>query len=202
MQLGYDYPKYKLARDTTGGLPIESKKFSAHTALLVKNSEYLSWAGTSSYQELFTIVDDLTVALYPSATISISSNPYLLLAANKDRSGTATIVNFISPREATPIFRNSVVEKFSQLAAEWKASRNAFDSGIAMFTNPAYQQIVGMGPEVVPLILKDLEKNLDHWFWALKAITGKDPVPPAHRGRLKLMSKDWLRWAKIQGYQW
>ena len=202
MRLDNDYAKYKFAREATGGQPIESKRFSAHTALLAKDAEYLTRAGASPYQELFAIVNDWRVALQPSATITISNNSFDFWGGISGSMGTTAIINPTSLRKTTPIIKTSTVEKFMHLVAEWKATRNQLNSGIEMFTNPPYQQIIGMGQEAVPLILKEVEKNLDHWFWALKAITGKDPVPPAHRGRLKLMARDWLNWAKIQGYRW
>ena len=40
----------------------------------------------------------------------------------------------------------------------------------------SYQKIIGMGPAVVPLILSELQKEPDHWFWALEAITDENPV--------------------------
>lgn len=43
--------------------------------------------------------------------------------------------------------------------------------------HPAYQQIIGMGPAVVPLLLNDLVRTRSHWFWALRAITGKTQFP-------------------------
>ena len=60
--------------------------------------------------------------------------------------------------------------------------------------HPAYQQVIGMGWDVVPCILSELETAPDHWFWALTAITGQDPVLPDHRGKLRLMAQDWVRW--------
>jgi len=57
-----------------------------------------------------------------------------------------------------------------------------------------------MGPAALPLIFKELRREPDHWFWALKAITNKDPVPEDHRGRMKLMAEDWLRWAEQNGF--
>lgn len=44
-----------------------------------------------------------------------------------------------------------------------------------MAMHPAYQRIIGLGPEVAPLLLRELERQPDHWFWALKALTGADP---------------------------
>ena len=68
-----------------------------------------------------------------------------------------------------------------------------------MVLHPAYQQIVGMGAEALPFILAELERKPEHWFWALRAITREDPVPPSHRGNVVLMARDWLQWAKRKG---
>ena len=57
-----------------------------------------------------------------------------------------------------------------------------------------------MGPDIVPLILEELEREPDQWFWALKAITDADPVSPEHTGAVELMAVDWLRWGREQGF--
>jgi len=67
--------------------------------------------------------------------------------------------------------------------------------------HPAYQQIIGMGNPVVPLLLSELETTPDHWFWALNAITGADPVPEADRGIMEKMTKAWLKWGAEHGYR-
>jgi hypothetical protein len=66
--------------------------------------------------------------------------------------------------------------------------------------HPAYQQIIGMGEEAIPFILQELQKKTAHWFWALKSITGEDPVPSNQRGRMDQMRDAWLRWGNKQGY--
>lgn len=66
--------------------------------------------------------------------------------------------------------------------------------------HPAYQRIIGLGPAVIPLILADLARQPDHWFWALKALTGEDPVSPGDRGKMAAMSEAWLRWGRANGY--
>lgn len=66
--------------------------------------------------------------------------------------------------------------------------------------HPAYQQIIGLGPDVVPLLLAELEGHPDHWFWALHAITREDPVPSESRGKIKAMAQAWLDWGKRHGY--
>ena len=52
-----------------------------------------------------------------------------------------------------------------------------------MAMHPAYQQIVGMGRSAVPFILKELANGPGHWFWALRAISGEDPVSSQGQGR-------------------
>ncbi len=50
----------------------------------------------------------------------------------------------------------------------------------------------------LPIIIRELAKTPDHWFWALEAITGQNPVPQAERGRIKQMAQRWLDWARME----
>jgi hypothetical protein len=62
-----------------------------------------------------------------------------------------------------------------------------------------------MGGKAIPLILQQLENNPDdpdHWFWALHALTGVDPVPAEDRGDMRGMARAWLEWAYLAGYEW
>jgi hypothetical protein len=95
-----------------------------------------------------------------------------------------------------------IVARFSDLKRQWKESAARLHSGSEMFLHPAYQMIIGMGKQVLPLILRDLERDLDHWFWALKAITGADPCTDDMRGNLSAMRTTWLDWASKQGFRW
>jgi hypothetical protein len=90
--------------------------------------------------------------------------------------------------------------RFRELVREWKAATLVTSSGTEMALHPAYQQIIGMGKEAIPLILEELQREDDHWFWALKSITGEDPVPEADRGSVPKMTQAWLQWAKRHGY--
>ena len=98
--------------------------------------------------------------------------------------------------------RENISEKLRELATAWKDDVRLYSSVSQMVLHPAYQQIIGMGPAVVPLLLRELEQSPDHWFWALKAITGVDPVKPEHLGRVKQMAEDWSRWGREEGYKW
>lgn len=93
----------------------------------------------------------------------------------------------------------SLGEKFHRLAEEWRTSTAHLSSVTEMATHPAYQEIIGLGKPAIPLLVKALERNLDHWFWALRAITGIDPVPPNDRGNMRKMADAWVGWARQQG---
>ena len=93
-----------------------------------------------------------------------------------------------------------LVRRFRDLVGQWKEATLFTSSGTEMALHPAYQQIIGMGKEAIPLILEELQREEDHWFWALKSITGNDPVAPSDRGQLPKMTEAWLRWAQTNGY--
>jgi len=92
------------------------------------------------------------------------------------------------------------VRRFGELVREWKEATMFLSSGTELALHPAYQQIIGMGKEAIPLILRELQREEDHWFWALRSITGEDPVAPDDRGNLPRMTEAWLQWARTNGY--
>jgi hypothetical protein len=100
-------------------------------------------------------------------------------------------------------FRNTDPQlAFVTLASEWKEQVGG-SSFVAEKTNhPAYQKIIEMGQVVVPFLLRELEQKPTHWFEALKAITGENPIQPEQRGRTKQMAQAWLKWGREQGYEW
>ncbi len=55
-----------------------------------------------------------------------------------------------------------------------------------------HQQLIGMGPVVVPLILEELRREPEFWFWALEAITNEQPVPPESIGHME-SSASWVK---------
>lgn len=89
--------------------------------------------------------------------------------------------------------------EFNELASRWKAERSATSSSTCMAIHWAYQRIIGLGWDALPLILRELEKEPDQWFWALKAISGEDPVPPENRGNMTEMRDAWLKWGRDKG---
>jgi len=90
-------------------------------------------------------------------------------------------------------------ERFERLAEAWERDSAHLSSPIKMAMLSSYQEIIGMGPDAVTLILERLSSHPDHWFWALRAITGVDPVSSENVGRIDKMAEEWLRWGKQNG---
>jgi hypothetical protein len=98
-----------------------------------------------------------------------------------------------------PISRAPIANRFAGLSETWKAERGPSSSLTEIVLQPAYQRIIGLGSQVVPSILAELAVAPDHWFWALTAITGSNPVPDEAAGDLSAMTQAWLDWGKREG---
>ena len=90
-------------------------------------------------------------------------------------------------------------ERFLKLADQWEYETVLLSSTDQITEHPAYQEIVGMGEPVVPLILDRMKSQGGHWFHALHDITGANPVSPDDRGNITAMQEAWLNWAALNG---
>lgn len=88
--------------------------------------------------------------------------------------------------------------EFEDLAQEWKRDTRFLSPLAKIVMHPAYQAIIGMGKEALPLILDDLRRTEGHWLWALRAITREDPSPEG--ADFKTAVAAWLAWGKGRGY--
>jgi hypothetical protein len=95
-----------------------------------------------------------------------------------------------------------VEHRFRRLESAWTEQTCYLSSYTDIVKHPAFQEIIGLGEAVVPLMLQDLEEKPRLWVWALPEITGANPVAPADAGNIARMSEDWLRWGREHGYQW
>jgi|SRR5271157_588710 len=126
-------------------------------------------------------------------------------AANQEQQETTSPVGIsvTAPMDyvVSPCAKNWV--KFQSLANQWRQKRGVSSSITDAAMLPPYQGIIGMGEDVVPLIIGELRSegdDPDQWFWALMAITGANPVSQEDQGDFVKMSKAWLQWAEDQDY--
>lgn len=92
-----------------------------------------------------------------------------------------------------------IKDLFEELKADWKTRTRYMSNSAQIAAVRSYQRIIGMGPPALPLILKELERETDHWFWALESISGENPVPADQAGRVEDMAKTWIEWGRQQG---
>src|SRR6266542_6514016 len=96
---------------------------------------------------------------------------------------------------SVPLLLN-VDHVFQELAQQWEAETAYLSSIHEMVLNAAYQRIIGLGPLVLPSLLRDLKQTGRFWFWALAAITGENPVPEEELGNIQQMTERWTSWAR------
>ena len=102
------------------------------------------------------------------------------------------------PRAA---YASTAQHEFLRLSVEWKQATMHWSSVTRMIAHPNYLRIIGLGAisktEIVRLLLQELQDEPDHWFAALTAITGDDPVRPEHSFDDAIEA--WLNWGHERG---
>lgn len=93
---------------------------------------------------------------------------------------------------------SALEQRFNELADEWRRQKGPISSITLKSMIPAYQRIIGLGRAIIPLILKELERKPDHWFYALEMLTTEDenPVSDSDAGNINKMAAAWVRWGK------
>jgi hypothetical protein len=86
-------------------------------------------------------------------------------------------------------------ERFRALADQWRRETRLQSSVSKKIRHPAYLKLMEMGEEVVPLILGELAKEPDHWFAALRTVTGETPHPPEKTAMAGLAAA-WIEWGR------
>lgn len=99
-----------------------------------------------------------------------------------------------SARRRTPI---QLEVEFENMADEWEKATDFESVVMRKVMHPAYQRIIGMGSDVVPLILRRLQREPRQWFWALTSITGEDPAED--QTTAEGAARAWLDWGRRQG---
>ena len=98
----------------------------------------------------------------------------------------------------TSTIRDNDEVQFKIFLDRWHEERGITSSVSEMTTCRSYLRIIAMGRRALPLILKQLKRegrDPDHWFAALEAIVGHDPIPKDAYGSTTRMAHAWFDWA-------
>jgi hypothetical protein len=145
----------------------------AASVILVSTAYFALWCGNGVAQEGYT--GQLGTYIAPSRMVS------------------APVVDRAAQRS----------ERFRKLVSQWNMERGVSSSITEGALCLSYQEIIGMGPDAISLILAQLKSEgdePDQWFWALRVITGADPVDPQDSGDYLKMARAWFEWAAREGY--
>jgi hypothetical protein len=100
---------------------------------------------------------------------------------------TATVDGVVIPFETSR-------QKFEALSKSWNEYN--FGRSIIDYHDLAFEQIVGMGAEVVPYLLERVAAGESEWIYALKCIVGKDQESPDMIGDEERVVGAWIEWGK------
>lgn len=121
------------------------------------------------------------------------------LAADKplnDAQWKLALIDEIVAKALTSAEHVALELRFREQADKWERETSHVSSLTKRVMHPSYQTIIGMGPDVIPLLLRDLQKNRRDWFWALQHLTEANPVDTSDAGKLDRMIEAWVNWAR------
>ncbi len=88
---------------------------------------------------------------------------------------------------------------FDVLATRWRRETGGMSVISARYKHPAWEQILSLGPEVVPEILRRIEHQPDHWHAALVKLTGENPIPVGEKITISQVCARWVSWGRERG---
>ena len=147
-------------------------------------------------------VQPLPFAQHQKVTVTVDANVNVArqtagMIQRTDGLDAAAVRSGCLPEEG---YQSGLEQRFRELVRQWKGATEFMSSSTEMVLHPAYQQIIGMGPSALPLLIAELRRDPDHWFAALKSISGDDPVPAEDRGKVPRMVQAWVSWGEKRGY--
>lgn len=105
------------------------------------------------------------------------------------------------PQESrpSPLYEQDELEStFHANVEQWREDTGMFASIAQRAMHPSYLRVIGLGRQAIPLLLGELRERPDHWFWALRAVAGDDPVSP--ESDFDEAVEAWVQWGRENGY--
>ena len=95
---------------------------------------------------------------------------------------------------------DELYQEFRSLATLWKEETAGYAFLSKAIQHPAYEEIIAMGEQTIPWMLRDLADGHGQWFHALRLLTGASPIADEDRGYRPKMRSAWLEWGREQGW--
>ena len=113
---------------------------------------------------------------------------------------TGMLKEVARPPQAVKGARSRALAEFVKHERKWKRETIHLSNPGQKYIHPSYARIIGLGARAIPLILASLQREPADWFYALRAISGRNPVPDRLAGDVTAMTDAWVRWAVREGY--
>ncbi|MGA9408422.1 MAG: hypothetical protein WBW71_14905 [Bacteroidota bacterium] len=92
---------------------------------------------------------------------------------------------------------DSLAKEFPKLVTQWREETFHLSSLTKIYAHPAYQRIMAMGTDGLSLVLSELQKKPDRWFYALKFMAGEDVAAGMKNEDARAA---WLEWGYKNNY--
>lgn len=159
-----------------------------------KRDEILSWDNPEpELRELLSDIDETVLDGYdlPEGVRGALMTSFV----GQDRPGAPWFRGHRERQEHSP------EERLRTLADLWADETTDLSSYTGIVQHPAYQHVIRrFGRSAVPFLLSELSTGSLNWVWALRAITGQEPVAPEDAVDIQRVAQSWVRWGKDNGF--
>jgi len=104
---------------------------------------------------------------------------------------------FSATIEGATVNFDTPLEKFEALSDAW--SDETPGTSILNYNSFCYHQIIGMGVQIIPILLERLRQGEGQWVHALSCIVGQQVHTPGMVGNPDRVIEAWLKWGDSRG---
>lgn len=170
-----------------------------------KGTTFADWKEWPAHNEIERENKARDAAWSQSCVVSIKSDKKYALrwaACVRAQYGPAKRALRVLRWHSKPRHESAAARLFHKEAMKWKDDTMHWSSAARIISHPSYLRIIGLGRkfkegEIERLILQELEYEPYHWFDALAAITGENPVGP--NDDFDTAVNAWLEWGRQEG---
>lgn len=119
-------------------------------------------------------------------------------AISSQEQGLIVITSQSNPKEERERFLidPKKASDFIKYSKQWKQETAGLSSPSSIRMNRNYQKIIGIGEQVIPLILRELEREADDWFYALEMLVDDNENPITEEMGFNESVQAWIKWGK------
>lgn len=127
---------------------------------------------------------------------SVSGHSYVYAESVPSKVSERIEVRSVTTISRFQVDNEFVTSEFRKHSFKWRDDTKHISSPTQKYLHPSYARIIGLGPSVIKLLLESLRREPDDWFYALRAVSGANPVTTEMAGFYDEMTEAWLQWGR------